>query len=177
MIYLKSFIALLSLGIAPLLAACPSIKCIKQQVVRQQVEQVYAAVAVAAPVYGAGYQQQTDNRELIDVLRRILERLDSIERNQRSGGGGQEAPLAIDGKALVEQTCIKCHQPAMSVKAGTDFILVEEDGKLSPLSLEQKRRIENRVVKAHNMPPGKPLEPAQGKAVVDFLNANRTEPK
>ena len=164
MLYVKSLIALLALGTTPLLASCPSVRFIRQAVV------VVQAQAVLVPSYGASYGQQ-QSPELVDLLRRIL---DSLERLERKLEAGSPVPVPVmDGKAIFESSCLKCHQPATMEKAGTDLAFVDATGKLEPLSLEQKRRIKNRVEVKGSMPPGKPLPPDQAKALVDWLTANR----
>ena len=171
MLYLKSVIALLAIGTAPLLAACPSVK-------RAQVKEVVAVPVLAAyavPVYGAGYSQQSP--ELVDLLRRIL---DTLERLERKIDGQQAAlpPVPVNAVALFEGSCLKCHQTNTAEKQGGGLVLFETDaegkgGTLAPLSLEQKKRIRTRVEVARNMPPGKPLDPLQAKTLVEWLTANK----
>lgn len=171
--YVQACVALLAIGSAPLLAACPSVKFVKQQAVAA----VVAAPVVAVPVYGAGYSANT-SQLTEDLLRQLLEEIRQLRAELRAGQQASPAiPTKIDAVAIFEATCLKCHQTATAEKQGGGLVLYEADeqgkGQLAPLSLEQKRRITNRVLAARNMPPGKPLEPTAAKAVVDWLTASR----
>ena len=162
-------LAALSWAVVPIFAACPSVK-------RVQVQQVAVPVlAYAIPTYGASYGQQSP--ELVDLLRRIL---DTLERLERKIDGQQAAmpPAPVNAVALFEGSCLKCHQSNTAEKQGGGLVLFETDaegkgGTLAPLSLEQKKRIKTRVEVARNMPPGKPLDPLQAKSLVEWLTANK----
>jgi mono/diheme cytochrome c family protein len=162
---IRAVIALLAIAATPLLA-CP----LKSVAVVQQAQFVAATpLLLTVPTYGASYQYpQQSSGEQADLLRQLLEEIRAMRADLRSLQ--QNVPAtAANGQTIVENSCIKCHQPALAGKAGTDFLLVDGEGRLAQLSDREKARIRSRVAVARNMPPGKPLPPEQAKAVVDFL--------
>jgi len=169
MTYVRAIIALLALGSTPLLACPAPVRVVSQSA-------ALVATPLYIPTYGASYQYQQTSGATDDLLRQLLEEIRGMRAEMRALQGNSPTASIASGKAIVEASCISCHQPALAAKKGTDFLLVDGEGNLAALSPKEKARINARVAVARNMPPGKALPPDQAKAVVCFLSQSTAPP-
>lgn len=164
---LIAIVALLLAGSS--LYACPSVACVRTAVVRrvQQVVATQAVVTVAAPVlvptYTAGYQPDS-TAAILAELQKLRAEIVALRAPPAAA-----APAKEDGKLVMSSTCAKCHTDGNADASGGGFVLIEKDGKQTPLSLAEKRRIGDLVTQG-KMPPKNPLQDAQKTALFDFLN-------
>lgn len=157
-------------------AACPTLH--RQAVVKQQavVAPVVQALAVAVPAYGAGYAppQQTADAE---TLRQLLEEIRAMRAELRAAlQQAQQQPQAVDAGALAGSVCARCHQASQADARGGGFVMVEDDGSLSVLSLEHRNRIRRRIENGSMPPPrsaSRPLTDGEKKSLVEFFTKNK----
>jgi hypothetical protein len=122
---------------------------------------------VKVPAYGAGYQPQElkSNQQQTQLLAQILETLLRIEQRLETKTTG--TPTATDAVGLLAGRCMKCHS---AEKPEGELVLVEKDGTLALLSVEQRRTIKRRL-DAGSMPPPKvgTLSPQEKTALLNLI--------
>ena len=132
------------------IATCP-------QPVKKIVSDQFVQPVLAVPSYGAGYADSSP------VLQKILETLERIEA-KLDGQAVRNTTL----ESVIASKCANCHT-AGRLAPDSKFVMVEADGKLSPLSVEQKKmiklRIETTDLKIMMPKGGKPLSDTE-KAVL-----------
>ena len=112
-------LAVLFFGAGMAIATCPP--AVKKVFVEQQVVPV-----LAVPSYGSSYNASDD------IMRKILETLERIEAKLDG-----QALRNVTFESVIASKCASCHVAGKPSK----FVLVGEDGKLAPLSVEQKNLI------------------------------------
>lgn len=150
---MKKLIALLALLVAAAgVHACPH--TVQQVVVKKRAvvvaQPVVAAVVapVLVPTYTAAYYAPSDQSEVVKELRALRAELAALK------GGATGEVLSL--QALVAGKCASCHQPKNAEARGGGQVLIEDDGKLPPFSLAEKKAI-IRAVESGEMPPRSPL--------------------
>lgn len=165
----------------------------KQQVVKQVAKQKVVevkevavaqivAVPIAFPVYSVGlapgYEvapqpqvapppQQVMSREPLedDALDAIRKDIAAIRAELASFR--RTDPISTPA-GLLQHRCAACHGSEVAQTKGAGFVLLEKDGSLAPLSLQEKRRVVREVV-AGRMPKGGTLTEAEKKVLLDSL--------
>lgn len=127
------------------------------------------------PAYGSGFQRVTDGENVL-LLRELLLELRGLRQDfaglrqelldLRAAGGGK-VPEAVDGAKVIANSCMACHKHD---NAQGGLILVDKDGNLAELSVDQRYRNERRVV-GGSMPPAKDK---QGRALRPLSNQEKT---
>ena len=113
-------LAVLFFGAGMALATCPP--AVKKIFVEQQV----AVPVLAVPSYGSSYNASDD------IMRKILETLERIEAKLDG-----QALRNVTFESVIANKCASCHVAGKP----SGFILAGADGKLAPLSVEQKNLI------------------------------------
>ena len=148
-----SIVMLALLLVAGSAFACPSVP---RRFVHQQVVVPALVTPVLVPTYSVAYN--ADYGAILEELRRIREALEA-------NSGKRPDSSALFHK-LVTTRCAGCHTDGKAEKAG--FVLLEKDGSLPPLSLAEKRRIDQ-VVADGSMPPKSPLPEAEKTLVKEAM--------
>jgi mono/diheme cytochrome c family protein len=127
---------------------------------------IQANPQVLVPAYQASYSSSED------LLKQILAEVRGLRADLRAGGGGGAATLA----GVVQQRCAQCHTSGKEDRGG-DFVLLEKDGKLAELSLNERRRLLRLVQKGEMPPPPIVLSDGEKKVLVDFVNSSSEKEK
>lgn len=136
----------------PLAAACFNTR---------HVRQVEVAQVVLPSYYPLTYPQQQQAPD--DLLRRLVEVLERLESRL-------DAPAGLTAEAAIKSNCASCHTAGRNPKAG--FALVEADGKMAPLSLEDQKLVRLRIGttdSAIRMPPDRSLAAPILRVILDGL--------
>ena len=144
-------LATILFGAGLAVATCPP--AVRKIIDPQPVVQV-----VAVPSYGSSYSPSDD------TLRRILETLERIEAKLDG-----QALRNVTFESVVAAKCASCHTKA---KPSGQLILVAEDGKPAPLSVEQKKMIKLLVETTDtkiSMPKNGKLTDAEKQAILSGL--------
>lgn len=130
--------------------------------------------SVKIPTYGAGHQPQAQTNSQQEILlSRILETLLRIE--SRLGNGKADVSPVGSAVTILAQQCMKCHG---AEKPEGELVLVEKDGTLALLSVEQRRTIQRRI-NAGSMPPPKvgALAPSEKTSLLGLIGPKTEEKK
>lgn len=136
----------------------------------------YQQQRLIVPSYGAGFQRGSDAEHLAALRDLLLEikglrqdfaglRQDLVNANQQAGQ--PKADPVVDGAKVIANRCMVCHD---SKTAEGGLILVDKDGLLADLSVEQRYRNQRRV-SSGTMPPAKDK---QGRALPPLSAAEKT---
>ncbi len=169
-----------SLLVVLVLASTVAADCTVRQRVVNKVVVATPVVAVLTPVvvasYGASYQPNNDNSEILKLLKAMNDRMDRIEKGQAAPAASQPAAKQAPGLELVPNApaavitakCAKCHQSGGESKGG-GFTLLAKDGSALRLDDGAKWRVMRNAYKGV-MPPAKSGLPALTDAeVTDIL--------
>lgn len=149
---------LATLALLLALAGIADAACVSFRRVRVVQQELVAAQVILPSYYPVQSQPQSD-----DLARRLLEVLERIEAKLDGGGQG------LTMESVVKQDCRGCHQAGKQPKAG--FVLVEADGKLAPLALEDQKLVKLRITTtdpSQRMPPTG-MSPQKQRAVIEAL--------
>lgn len=131
---------------------------------RVKAVQHYAAPAVFHhdyyPTYFIAYDAKAD--ALLRELRGIRKDLQSL----------RQAGVARTGLEVLQQRCAACHGADVAAKAGDDFVLLDKNGKLAPLSYNEKKKAAKKMSDAgptRMPPPPHPALTPEEKALVEKL--------
>lgn len=161
-------LVLLVLGavLPPAWACSPSFRhcaVVKKATVQHYVAPVYYYPATFIQPYFVAYDGNAD--ALLQELRGIRRELQAI----KSAPAG-----AVTGLQVVQRRCAECHSQANADAKGKGFVMLDNDNKAVPWSLNEKRRIGVRTGSkgADRMPPHphEPLSDAEKTALEKFLN-------
>ena len=146
-------LAALLLAAAGASASCPPVR-------KVIVPAVVSPIII--PTYSASYTASQDG-----TLRDILAELRAIRQELRSSKGE-----AVSFQARGAGKCANCHQERNAGAAGGGFVLLENDGRLPPMSLPEKRRIVDLVSKGAMPPPksGVALTDAEKTITKEYLS-------
>lgn len=135
---------------------------VQQQVVHQQVQQPQQQVQ-------AVQDEPCDLCQELRKLRLEVARIRGVEVLPQPVQPIVPQP-PLTGAAVITQKCLTCHGAAVAATKGGGFVLAGLDGKISPLSLAEKRRILD-LVSRDKMPkhPNQPLTVEEKSALKLFL--------
>lgn len=148
---------------------------VRKAVVVQQ--HAYVAPYVAPLTYGytgyynAGYDAQQalikDQAAFIKLQTEAYQQLRQALTQPRGEQPG--AGLAVENfEAFATQQCLRCHQDGTARAEESGFIMFEKDGKLSPFSIAEKRRMAT-LIEQGQMPPNSSLSQQQRQQAKQLL--------
>jgi mono/diheme cytochrome c family protein len=107
------------------------------------------------------YQAGTSAEALL--LKELLTELKGLRGDVQALAGKS---AVADKDALVRLRCGSCHGADSAKDKGDDFVLVEKDGSLTPLSFRDKRLVRE-AVESGRMPKGRALSAEERKSLVE----------
>lgn len=122
-------------------------------------------VQVQFPLFTVSGKQYTGDNELI---RQLLEEVRQLRQEVAQLRGGQAVNEPKDFASVVTMRCAACHKAADAELKGGGFVLLEDSGKLPPLSLDEKASIVA-MVKSGKMPKNGKLPEREVKLLLEGL--------
>ena len=113
-------------------------------------------IVVQVPAYSVSYQPLQDKDPILEELRMI--------RALLAGRNG----AALQGPALLRQSCIGCHGAVGAPNKGGGFVIVDAQDKLMPFSLPERRRMMD-LIQQDVMPKNRKLTENEKKTLIAFL--------
>lgn len=122
---------------------------------------VVTPLALALPLYGAGYVgASSGDDETKELLRALLAEIKAMRTdlaNLPTGGGDVVPPLRagtpkVDVFAVFKASCASCHTSKVAESLGGGFEMITDDGKFIRLPPSTRKELVKRV-KAGTMPP------------------------
>lgn len=111
--------------------------------------------------YDTGFSQEAA------LLKQLLDEVKGLREDVRAIAGGA-APGGTTLEAVIKNRCARCHSAERAKAAGDEFVLIEKDGKLSDLSVSQKRSVVRKVKKNEMPPPPAQLSEAEKKLILEL---------
>jgi hypothetical protein len=163
---------LLLFGWAASALACPPVVVRKEAVVVQkQVVVQQVIVPVLVPTYTAAYvpPPPAPVKSSDDCCEKLLAEIRALRAELRGGQAVKPPPPAATAEEVFSARCASCHSKSTASAKGFDFVLLEDDGKMVELTVQQKRRVV-RELESNRMPKtGTPLSDAEKTLLLDYL--------